>query len=154
MLFRSSIQGIELEVRAIPLEGFEIAAGLGLLDAEFTNYINPFTGDRFDGNTIPYSPTLTYNLGVQYRHPIGVFGRIELQGSGRTYFDDTNQLAQDPFITINARIGYETENYGIYLFGNNIFNSHYLTQAYTIFIGDIGTYAAPATYGVQVRANF
>lgn len=42
-------QGIELEVRATPVDGLDVIAGLGFV-AEFTSYTNPFTGENFDGN--------------------------------------------------------------------------------------------------------
>ncbi|MEO1349819.1 MAG: TonB-dependent receptor [Cyanobacteria bacterium J06635_15] len=54
--------GAELEVRATPFDGFDIIAGVGYTDAEFTDNANPFTGEDFDGNQLLYSPDYTYNV--------------------------------------------------------------------------------------------
>jgi iron complex outermembrane receptor protein len=149
------IAGFEVEMRATPLEGLDFIAGFGYADGEFTDYTNPFTGENFNGNQLAYAPDFTYNLAVQYRAPLGIFARIELQGLGTTFFDDANTLKQDSFAIVNARLGYEFDNYGIYLFANNIFDTDYLTTAVAFgSFGNLATYGAPATYGVQIRAKF
>ncbi|MEM6426737.1 MAG: hypothetical protein AAF728_16505, partial [Cyanobacteria bacterium P01_D01_bin.128] len=61
---------------------------------------------------------------------------------------------QDPFAIVNARLGYESSGYGIYLFASNIFNTEYVTNALPFFPEAIATYGSPATFGVQFRANF
>ncbi|NEO98567.1 MAG: TonB-dependent receptor [Symploca sp. SIO2E9] len=150
------ITGLEAEVRATPFKGLDIIAGFGFVDAEFKDFINPFTGDDFDGNTLAYSPDFTYNLAIQYRAPIGILVRVELQGMGTTFFDDANEFEQGPFALLNARIGYEfTDNYGIYLFGNNITDVEHLASAAAFpGFGTFATFGPPATYGVQVRTRF
>ncbi|WP_250126448.1 TonB-dependent receptor [Chroococcidiopsis sp. CCMEE 29] len=147
------ITGVELELKATPVEGLDLVAGFGYVRAFFSNYTNPFTGQSFDDNRVPYAPEYTYNLAVQYRSPGGLFGRVELQGFGTYFFDEANQLKQEPFALVNARIGYEGGNYGVYLFANNIFDKEYLTTAFEI-LQPVGTYGDRATYGIQVRANF
>jgi len=150
-----SITGFELEARATPLTGLDIIAGFGFVDAEFTDFTNPFTGGDASGNQLTFAPNFSYNLAVQYRDPIGIFGRIELQGLGETFFDDANTLKQDPYAIVNARLGYETEGFGIYLFANNLFSTEYINQAFSLPpIGTIASYGAPATYGIQFRTRF
>ncbi|MGD1850108.1 MAG: TonB-dependent receptor domain-containing protein [Cyanophyceae cyanobacterium] len=146
-----SITGAELELRATPLDGLDIIAGLGYVNAEFTDYPG---NDDFVGNKLTYAPDLTYNLAVQYRSPIGIFGRVELQGVGVTYFEADNSAKQDPYAVVNARLGYEAENYGIYLFANNIFDTEYVNQAFAFPpLGTLGIYGAPGTYGIQFKAR-
>ena len=150
-----SIFGGELEIRAIPLDGLELIAGLGFVNAEFANYSNPATGEDFDGNQLTFVPNLTYTLAIQYRSPIGILGRVELAGFGTTYFDDANTLEQDPYAIVNARLGYEFDNYEIYLFVNNVFNTEYTTQAFAFPpFGDVAAFGAPRTAGAQVRMQF
>ncbi|MGD1936121.1 MAG: TonB-dependent receptor [Cyanophyceae cyanobacterium] len=147
-----SITGAELELRATPLDGLDIIAGLGYVNAEFTDYPN---NDDFVGNKLTYAPDLTYNLAVQYRSPSGFFGRVELQGAGITYFEADNSVKQDPYAIVNARLGYEGDNYGVYLFANNIFDTEYVNQALALPpIGNLGIYGAPGTYGIQFKARF
>jgi iron complex outermembrane recepter protein len=149
-----AINGGELELRATPVKGLDITAGLGYVDGKFERYTNPFSGQSFNGNQLTFSPSVTYNLALQYRHVNGVFGRLELRGYGNTFFNEANTLEQDPFALLNARIGYEGRNYGIYLFANNLLNAEYLTYAFSGATGAIGSYGDRRLYGIQVRANF
>lgn len=86
---------------------------------------------------------------------MGIFARAELQGFGTTFFDNPNEYQQDPYALFNARIGYERDNYSIYFFANNIFDTEYLTTAFDFGpLGEIASFGAPATYGFQVRSQF
>ena len=150
------IAGFELEVRATPLDGFDVIAGFGYVDATFDEFTNPFRKETIDGQNLPYSPEYTYNLALQYRADIGIFSRLELSGFGTSYFDNPNEFKQDPFVLVNARLGYERGNYGIYFLANNIFDVEHLTTAFDFGeqLGKIASYGAPATYGFQFRTKF
>ena len=143
--------GAELEIRATPFDGFDITAGLGYTDAEFVDFTNPATNENFDGNRLLYAPDYTYNLAVQYRSPGGFLGRVELQGVGTIFFDEANEVKEDPFALVNARVGYEFNRTGIYLFSNNIFDTEYVT-----FLDAFGfaTFGDRRTFGIEVRSRF
>jgi iron complex outermembrane receptor protein len=149
-----STKGFELELNAKPAKGVELIAGFGYTDARFTRYTNPFTGQNFNGNRLTFAPDFTFNVGVQYRHPVGFFGRLDLQGVGTVFFDDTNRLKQDPFALVNARVGYEWKSGGVYLYVKNLFDQTYKTVAFTGFFDDLASYGDRRTIGFQVRANF
>jgi iron complex outermembrane receptor protein len=150
-----SITGFELEGRATPIDGLDIIAGFGFTDAEFTNYTNPFTGQNFNGNKLLYAPDFTYNLAFQYRAPVGLFARVELQGLRTTFFNEANDLKQGSFALLNARLGYEFDNSGIYLFANNITDVRNLVSAAAFPpLGTFASYGAPATAGIQFRTQF
>lgn len=151
-----SIRGFELEVRATPVDGLDLIAGLGVVDAQFVDFIDENTGTNFDGNLIPYAPDLTYNLAAQYRSDSGIFARVELQGVGTTFFDESNTLEQAPYAIINVRLGYEFDSYGLYLFANNLFDEEYISQAFSLGPDGsaAGSFGAPSTYGIQFRARF
>ncbi len=147
--------GFELELRTEPAKGLNLIAGLGYTDATFKNYVNPFTGQNFSNNRVPVAPRLTYNLAAQYRSPGGIFARLELVGLGTTFFDDANEIEQKPYALINARLGYEGQNWGVYAFVNNLFDTRYITQGFVFPPPNVvSAFGEPVTYGVQVRANF
>jgi iron complex outermembrane recepter protein len=149
------ITGLELEVNANPSPGFNLIAGVGLSDAKFTNYVNPFTNVNRTGNKLPFASSFTYNLAAQYRSPAGLFGRLELLGTGQTFFDDANRIGQEPYAVVNARIGYENQNYGVYLFANNLFDTRYINAGFEFPPPNIiATFGTPATYGMQFKTNF
>ena len=149
------ISGLEFEVNATPVDGLNLIAGVGLTNAKFTNYVNPLTNVNFNGNKLPFASDFTYNLAAQYRHSTGLLGRLELSGVGKTFFDDANQIPQDPYSLVNARIGYESGDYGVYLFANNLFNTRYATSGFVFPPPNvINAFGAPTTYGIQVKASF
>jgi iron complex outermembrane recepter protein len=150
----ASITGGEFELRATPIKGLDIIAGLGLVEGELTDLTNPFTGEQSDTTELVYAPDLTYNVAVQYRSPIGLFGRLEVVGFGTTVFDEDNTIQQDPFALVNVRLGYEFKNVGIYLFANNIFDNEYISRGFLSGSTAVVSYGAPATYGVQIKTRF
>ncbi|NJR31726.1 MAG: TonB-dependent receptor [Chamaesiphon sp. CSU_1_12] len=104
---------------------------------------------------LPFASDFTYNLAVQYRHSTGLLGRLELNGVGKTFFDEANQITQDPYAVVNARIGYEANDYGIYLFANNLFDTRYAATGFVFPPPNVVYgFGAPTTYGIQVKANF
>jgi iron complex outermembrane recepter protein len=147
-------RGLELELNAKPAKGVEVIAGFGYTDARFTQYTNPFSGENFNGNRLTYAPEYTFNLGIQYRHPVGFFGRVDLQGVGPYFFDDANRLQQDPFVLVNARVGYEWKTGGVYLYVNNLLAQTYVTTAFQGFFADLASYGDRRIIGFQVKAKF
>ncbi|MEH2348659.1 MAG: TonB-dependent receptor [Nostoc sp.] len=147
--------GVEFELTAKPAKGFDLIASFGYVDSEYKNYFNSDTGLDLSNNQVPLAPQFTYNLTAQYRSPGGLFARAELRGYGITYFDDNNQIKQEPYALVNARIGYEAKKYGIYLYVNNLFDTRYITSGYSFPVPD-GTagFGDPVTYGVQIKVNF
>lgn len=147
--------GVEFELKAKPAKGFDLTASVGYVDSIYKNYLNSDTGVDLSNNQVPLAPQFTYNLAAQYRSQSGLFARAELRGYGITYFDDENQIKQEPYALVNARIGYEAEKYGIYLYANNLFDTRYITSGYLFPVPD-GTagFGDPVTYGVQIKANF
>lgn len=148
------IVGFEAEARAIPFDGLELIAGFGFVDTEYTDYSSPSTGESFDGNKLTYAPEYTFNLAAQYRSPGGFFSRLELQGLGTYYFDDANTLKQDPLVLVNARIGYEFDNSGVYLFANNLFDQEYFTAAFAPFGTPRANYGDRRVVGIQFQTRF
>lgn len=146
--------GVEFELKAKPATGLDLIASVGYVNSEYKNYLNSDTGVDLSDNQVPYAPQFTYNLAAQYRAPGGLYARAELRGYGITYFDDENQIKQEPYALVNARIGYEAEKYGIYLYANNLFDTRYITSGFLFPVPD-GTagFGDPVTYGVQIKAT-
>ncbi len=150
-----SATGLEFELGAQVVRGLDITAGFGYVNSRFTRYRNPLLGSDLGDNRVPFAPDITYNLALQYRSPIGIFVRAELRGYGTTYFDDANQVKQDPFAIVNLRLGYEWRNYGIYVFANNLFDTRYITSGFQFPPPNVTAgFGEPVTYGFQLRADF
>ncbi|WP_083863754.1 TonB-dependent receptor [Desulfobacula toluolica] len=137
-------QGIELELKARPLQGLDISTAFGWTDAEFDEYKN------YTGKTPKQMPAYTFNLGIQYRVPCGFFVRGEMEGLGRTYYDEANTIKQDAFQLYHAKIGYEASNWDVYLYCNNLLDKEYFSS---MSFGRFSV-AEPRTFGVFASVRF
>ena len=146
---KATSQGFELEFTAIPVERLKIFAGLGYTDAEFDEYVDD-KGISYKGKKKPFSSEYTFNTGFQYRTLKGFYYSANLTGYGDMYTDDANTLKSDPYQLVDAKIGYETEKYDIYLYGRNIFDEKHDVVAYTGYVAC----SEPATFGVQAEYRF
>ena len=127
--------GLELELQARPERGLDLFAGFGYTEAK----IDDWTATEADWSTwppgtiqydyedkdLPYAPEYTYNLGIQYRHLSGLFGRVDLLGISHFYSDAKNKVKIDSYELVNVRLGFERENFDIVFWGKNVFDEEY-----------------------------
>jgi iron complex outermembrane recepter protein len=77
--------------------------------------------------------------------------RLELVGTGKTYFDDfnTESLKQDAYEIINVRLGYSIGAIEIYGFTNNLVDKEYFTQKFSATHS--GAPGNPRTFGIGIK---
>ncbi|WP_320043701.1 TonB-dependent receptor [uncultured Desulfobacter sp.] len=137
-------QGIEIEVKARPCHGLDIMASFGWTESEFDDYEN------YDGNTTELTPEYTFNLAVQYRHASGIFVRGEMEGYGKTYYDEANTIKRDPFELYNLKIGYETSRWDAYFYVKNLMDKEYFSSMGSWY----HAVGAPRTLGLVASVRF
>ena len=150
--------GAEFEVQWLPVENLFINLGLGLLDAEYQDFIDPVLGD-FSGNKIILAPDVSFNGLAQYDIPVD-FGTFTLQldwtFQDDVYFDAANNplLSEDSLWLFNGRVAWTSndESWEIAGWARNLGNEKYLSYAFDLsFFGFheqmLGT---PRMYGVEV----
>ncbi|BBO85431.1 TonB-dependent receptor [Desulfosarcina ovata subsp. sediminis] len=99
---KASAMGGEIEMRANLFDGLVLNANLGYCDIKFDEFQDAI-GDYQD-NHATCAPKYTFNLGAQYRYPLGFFARVDLIGYGKMYLDRANTYSRDAFEIINAKI--------------------------------------------------
>ena len=154
---KATIQGLEIEFLARPLQGLDIMASFGLLDTEFDDNKNIEENADYTGNNVPLSPAYTASLAAHYRSPWGISVRGEAAWTGDTYYDEANTHEQEAYCIANGKIGYEKEHFDIYFFVNNIFDKEYWTFLYGAMMApteEMGTIGAPRTLGVMATVRF
>ncbi|HBT89711.1 MAG TPA: TonB-dependent receptor [Desulfobacter sp.] len=142
--------GAELEITARVTKGLTLTAGFGYTDIEFDDFQDSL--GNYEGNKNPYAPEYTFNVGAQYRHPSGFYARTDLIGYGEMYFDKANAFSRGSYEIVNAKVGYETEHFDIYLYGKNIFDERYDSDGY--YGAYYNIYSDPGEYGLQVVYRF
>jgi iron complex outermembrane recepter protein len=164
------IYGFEADLIAKPFENFSIDAGFAYLNARYTDYLtvdsnNPGAGTvNLDGNIVPRSPSVTFNLGAEYAIPLGEMGDITVRGEllsiSKIRFDqfETAALVQGGYTLLNGRVSYVSSDgrWNAAIWGRNLTDKTYIHSMVRVdqFFGTIATYGAPRTFGVELGFKF
>ena len=105
---------------------------------------------NYKDKDLPHVPKYTYNLGVQYRHENGFFGRMDLLGTGKFYSDAKNTNKQDAYELVNLRAGYESRHFDLVLWCENLFDEEYTLDPGMIAAID----GKPLTLGITLTGRF
>ena len=158
----AQVHGAELEVQWLPTDRLFVNLGLGLLSAEYDDFVVP-DGD-FSGKRIPMSPELTFNGLAQYDVWPGDAGKLTTQldfnYQGEVFFDAFNNplLREDAYWMWNARAAWTSrdENWEVAAFGRNLSDVEYMVYGFDLsFFGFneemIGT---PRFFGIDATYRF
>ncbi len=67
-------------------------------------------------------------------------------------FDKANKYSRDPYEIVNAKIGYEANNFDVYLYAKNLFDEKYDSAGY--YGGAYVVYSDPGEVGLQLVYRF
>jgi iron complex outermembrane receptor protein len=156
------VQGVELELQALPVDGLNIRANLAYLDASYEEF-------EFDDGTgvqdlsyldLRRAPEFTGNLDVTYEWDIGgnaawVRAAYHYIDEHETNFDNSPELRNDAQNLIDASINYRVGNAQFSLFGRNLSDEDGYMIGYDV--AGLWSYAAtrpPRTWGVELTYDF
>ena len=159
---KTQINGFELELRWIPIDGLTLNANYGYLDAKFKNYDIPFLSGSctvadpctrtgtIDKTRLKLrrTPKHNYVIGAMYEMQLGsssnfLIGKINYRWRD-DYFASGNNSAEsfiNSFGILNASVHLEVgEHWRVSLYGKNLSNEEYL-----LHVLDVGTSFVPAS---------
>ncbi|WP_299770560.1 TonB-dependent receptor [uncultured Pseudoteredinibacter sp.] len=163
----SEIDGAEIELEWLPLEGLDIRAGISYLDAEVTVAPTSLRGLTLftpvtPGTTLAQAPQWSYNLAMAYRWQLSddlyaraftSFSRVEEQAAALA---DPSGI-YGPINNSSARlsIGDSAENWEVSLWGKNLADSRDVIYSAANFYAGAQFYRQqPRSYGIEVSFNF
>ena len=128
----SHAYGAEFEARWRPIPPLQLFASLGLLQTKFDDFVRGNRpGENFTGNEYPDAPGYTFAAGALYRSAEGWFVGANVRHTDGYYstgdVDNSPTQFVDSFTIVDARAGWEWENYTVTLFAKNLFDEKYLT---------------------------
>lgn len=149
-------KGVDLQLSATPLKGFQVDYSLGVNDAKFQRLKLAQNGDEVDlkGNRQIFTPAFTQMIALQYGHALGPLTlsvRGELMELGRQYFDLANTIIQNKYGLVNMRVGAAYDRFELMFWGRNLTDEHYIAYAYDFGATHLGN---PRNIGVTFRVNF
>ncbi len=151
--------GAETDLRWLPSEEFEVYASIGLLYGKFPGQITefPWLQDREQA----HSPNYTLAAGAAYNHPSGVFARFDMTAKDEFYFDVSHNQKSSAYELLNARVGYENEDWLIYGWVRNLSDKYYAVRGFYFgneppdFPATLYTRGGdPRQYGVTIERRF
>jgi len=148
-------QGIEIDGTYFLSDNLSIYAALGLIKAKYDDYDDGIR--KYDNERMVNTPQYTANLGIQYLNDNGVYGRFDLNGIGKTSFQDTINdtiVEADGGITADINIGYKLKKLDIYGFVKNITNEDYIKSIIYETSMVIATFNEPRKFGLGIRYKF
>lgn len=164
------ITGFDVDFRYLATENFEIMGGIGYTDTEIKSLggisslvsASGVDANAVVGNRAPKNTPFNVNLGLQYQAPItstlGLFGRVDYERRGKKYWQIDNLDVQEGLDLLGVRLGLETENWSVILWGRNLSDEEYFTDFNPAeFAGapiDIGFPAQPRSYGIDFTYEF
>lgn len=129
----SHAYGAEFEARWRPIPPLQLYGSLGLMRTEFDSFNSP--DGNFSGNKFPEAPAYTIAVGGMYKHETGWFAGANLRYTDGYYsggdVGNTSLRFVDGYTLVDARIGWEWENYTLTLFAKNVFDEKYVTSIST-----------------------
>jgi len=163
------IQGMEVEIQARPVDGFDISTGFNWLPKrELTeNQVSDdIAAPGLKGDKIPRIPAFTANFSAQYSTALAVDGwngfirgDYSYKGKSGTELRPTASTyrVQHGFSIVNARIGANNDNNGLgfALYMDNVFDVQgdvYLSAAANVPTTKITN--RPRTIGIEVTKSF
>lgn len=162
-------KGIELELNARPLDGWDIFGSIGCTDARFlggamAGHTDAFGVDSLEdvgGRHLIYTPDFTANAGMQYAWKIHdettVYARAEAVFYGCYRYNPINSEGQDAYSLAHFRAGIRGRHWFAEGWIRNAFDTRYVPIALEFpnyqsgFIGENGD---PVTFGVRAGFNF
>ena len=170
-------KGIDLDGQVYITKDLSAHFGATLLDAKYTSFPNapyylpnpnppyglgPVFGGNATGNYLSYAPTLSYNVGIDYRLDTGVgqwLYSANYAYQSHYYFDPQNVGEQPAHGLLNMTLALTPKNFDhwqTHLWGRNLTNRQYYTQGLAISgaFGFASAPAAPRTYGADIEYHF
>jgi iron complex outermembrane receptor protein len=160
----ATIQGIELEVDAVPIDGLQLGFNYTYMDArQRGDVINPFTQQPLTNLSLPLTPHNKYNVSAEYTVPPFTFGtlsaHVDYSWDDKQTTNGGSGTSEDPrpsYDLLNARLELSRislDRFGklaVALWGKNLENKNYVI--YRIYGADI--YGEPRSYGIDLTYQF
>jgi outer membrane receptor protein involved in Fe transport len=131
---KSRVWGFEVEGNFQATDRLNVYGSVGYANSKFLEFtVQNCQAQDLSGNAFSGAPKWTAAAGFDWHHPSGVSLNVNANYRGAQYQNVIDQgLGRDvPSRTlVNAKIGYNNENFGAYLVATNIFDDRYYDYQY------------------------
>ncbi len=159
---QASSLGVELEFAYRAADAVDIYGSVGLLDAEFDEFLaashvdarDDFTGTplapvNLDGRDVAHAPNYQFLLGGEFRLSENLFMRLEVEGKDSFFFSNSHDETSQSYELLNASLGYQTGVWELSLWGRNLTDEDVAVRGFYFsneFGNNPGNGYSPETY--------
>lgn len=171
---KSRVQGAELNGTIRPIAGLNLNAGVTYLNTKVTddfNNFNPYGASaNFKGESFPFTPRWTIQGSLDYERPVSgninafIGGNVSYRTKTTSAFGRNAPTTPFPYslfdirayslVDLQAGIAAPDGKWRVTVFGKNIFNTYYWTDAFRQIDNTSRHVGEPATYGVRLSYRF
>ena len=155
----SSSKGFELALNSSPLKNLSIALSYGYTYAKFIEY-QKSAKLNYSGNMLPMVPRNTLSCSASYALYPSSTSFIDkivltagLTGLGKIYWAEDNEVAQNFYALLNAKISITSGIFTWECWGKNITDTHYNTYCFKSS-ADYAQVGKPAYFGTSLLVKF
>ena len=155
----SSSKGYELALNSSPLKNLSIAISYGYTYAKFIEY-QKSAKLNYSGNMLPMVPRNTLSCSASYALYPSSTSFIDkivltagLTGLGKIYWAEDNEVAQNFYALLNAKISITSGIFTWECWGKNITDTHYNTYCFKSS-ADYAQIGKPAYFGTSLLVKF
>ena len=155
----SSSKGFELALNSSSLKNLNIALSYGYTYAKFIEYQKSATLS-YSGNMLPMVPRNTLSCSASYALYPSCTSFIDkivltagLTGLGKIYWAEDNEVAQNFYALLNAKISITSGIFTWECWGKNITDTHYNTYCFKSS-ADYAQIGKPAYFGTSLLVKF
>ena len=154
---KSRSYGVEVAIKARPVERLTVSLSYGFTDARFIEFDNG--KENYSGKFIPYAPKNTIFAGAIYTLPInhawinGITFDAHARAVGDIYWNETNDEKQPLYCLPGASITLTGKHYSVELWGENLSDTDYNTFYFVSIGNTFFQHGKPLTIGATLRIN-
>lgn len=162
----AKLQGVEIETAFVPVHGLTINTAIGYLDAKYTDFDDPLTGESLTYLKLRRAPKWTVSVSPSYEFDLAggkasVSATYQYLSAYEQTFWNTPAARVDDSNVLDAQLGWRYKGTTVALYGRNLLKD----DSYTIGL-DVGRSATspglwtfvgtrpPRTYGIEVTQRF
>jgi len=157
------MQGLELEMRYLINENWDVLMTYGYLDSEYDDYFADLTGDGIvtdNSDLVPRNtPENTFGLTTAYTTQVGdgeLQARVSYRWRDSMEAESSNNPlgSLDSIVNVNATLSYEIDKYRVSLWGRNLTDEREERWSTIGGLTSRGWWNEPSTWGVTFSASF
>jgi outer membrane receptor protein involved in Fe transport len=122
--------GVEGEASFCIDGGWRISGSGSLLRTRYADVTGLFSTLGLDGRAQPFAPSYKFSAALEYRHPTGLFARLDASAIGSFYYYTSDPQSSRAHTLENARIGFDHGAWTASLWVRNLFDARYAQNGF------------------------